>query len=316
MCISRRHILGLVGSTAVSRIFAASLPGFEAQRVFDVDRLLNPAGIGSRRMRRYVASAAVTVLSIPVVSKPAVGSGYAVIEEADFGQNHAVSIQFGAGSWPENARGLNRLGFIQEAIIEQRPGDPSEWAWLAFMTTSKENNLDQAKKALEASGAMIPYSASQGYGRPGTLNSRVDRLEFPGEYTWRDIRELVKRAREAVVPLADAETRYSPAGSERPATSLYQVRRAMLDSRVRASSSLVFNSKQFRLDTQKETDGGATNYFSSKNLVAGSAQVIRLNATLTELRTGKETLSNSGTKPARRRCRRCDSNIRRSRSCA
>ena len=139
MRITRRQILALSGGGLLSKLFGAT---------FEVDRLLGVDAPGARlEIRKYTASATVMLFSIPLVSRASVGSGYAVTEEA----GRTISIQFGAGSYPESARGLNRVGFIQEAVVEEKPGVPSECAWLAFMTTSQEKNLDQAKKALEAS---------------------------------------------------------------------------------------------------------------------------------------------------------------------
>jgi hypothetical protein len=290
MSITRRHILVLSRTSLLTRVFAATLPESARRTTFDVDRLLN-ANDGDYRIdiRQYVASATVTLFSIPLVSKSCVGSGFAVIEEA----GHTLSIQFGAGSYPESARGLNRLGFIQEAVIEERPGCPAECAWLAFMTTSQEQSLDQARKTVEPSevpsGKVIPYSASQGHGQDGSFSSRVDRLEFPGRYTWRDLTQLVARAREAMAAGEGDKREVTPSGTERPATFLYSVRRAMLDPRSRTTASLVFNGKQFQLDTQKEKDTEATTHFAGRTLIPSSGCVMRLNATLTEKRTGEKT---------------------------
>jgi hypothetical protein len=277
--MNRRHILALGGSGLLSKLFGAT---------FDVDRLLSAISPGSvvpsgrPELRKYTASATVMLFGIPLVSRSSVGSGYAVVEAAA----QTLSIQFGAGSYPENARGLNRLGFIQEAVVEERPGQPVECAWLAFMTTSKETNLDQAQKALakqavEASGAMVPYSASQGIGHHGSFHSRVDRLEFPSKYTWRDITQLVEQARASMTDLTGKEPQAAPASQEKSATFLYQVRRAILDPHVRTSSSLVFNGKEFQLDAVKENDAAAGAHFGRS--------VIRLNATITEKHTGIKT---------------------------
>ena len=87
---------------------------------------------------------------------------------------------------------------MQEAIVEDTSGRPSEFGWLAFMTTSGEKNLDQAKKALETARATIPYTGSQGYGRDGEFAFHVDRLDFPSHFTWRDIAYLLESARSAM----------------------------------------------------------------------------------------------------------------------
>jgi hypothetical protein len=276
MRLTRRRILKLGGGGLVSRLFGAK---------FEVDRLLQADSPGTRlELQTYTASATVTLFSIPLVTRDAVGSGYAVVD----GSGQTLSIQFGAGSHPESARGLNRLGFIQEAVVEERPGVPSEFAWLAFMTTSQEKSLEQAKGALENSGATVPYSASQGYGRQGRFRCRLDRLEFPSRYTWRDITELVGKARVSMTALQGDE-RGATHEAEPPATFLYLVRRAILDPRPRTAGSLIFNSKEFRLETVKEADASATAHFAEKKLIASTASVTRLSAMLTEKPTGVRT---------------------------
>jgi hypothetical protein len=285
MHITRRYILALM----------AGLPAAGGQTAFDIDRLLDETSTGRgnddcrREVRRYVANATVTVFSIPLISKSGVGSGYAVVEEANRGDGKTLSIQFGAGSFPQSARGLNRLGFIQEAVAENPPGRPSEFGWLAFMTTSGEKNLDQAKKALETAGSTIPYTGSQGHGRDGAFASHVERLEFPRRYTWRDIAYLMAGARTAMSAVAGEPQLVHADTSEAPATFLYLVRRAMLDASPITRGLVVFNGKQFRLEGHKEKDDVATAHFAEKKLLPRDACVMRIDALLTEKRTGDKT---------------------------
>jgi len=295
MRIPRRQILALAASF-LPKAFGATIPGAVRRPGFDIDRLLDACspehGYRSSRpeIRKYVASATVMLFSFPLVSKKGVGSGYAVIEEAAPASPSTsagtLSIQFGAGSWPENARGLNRLGFIQETIAEEKPGQPAEFAWLAFMTTSRESSLDQARKAIETSGETIPYSASQGYGHEGRYGSLVERFDFPASYRWSNLSQLMERARTAMTAGIAEQGSASP---DRPGTFLYQVRRAMLDASPRTSHCIVFNDKLFRMDTQKEKDATASAHFAERKLVPPSVCVMRLDAILTEKRTGAKT---------------------------
>lgn len=296
MRIPRRQILAFAAGL-LPKAFGGTIPGAVRRPGFDVNRLLDACwpehGYRSSRpeIRKYVASATVMLFSFPLVSKKGVGSGYAVFEEAapvssSTSGARTLSIQFGAGSWPESARGLNRLGFIQETIAEEKPGQPAEFAWLAFMTTSKESSLDQAKKAIEISGDTIPYSASQGCGHEGHSGSLVERFYFPATYRWSNLSELMERARTAMTAGIVEQGFASP---DRPATFLYQVRRAMLDSRSRTTHCIVFNNKLFRMETQKERDATASAHFAERKLAPPSACVMRLDAVLTEKRTGAKT---------------------------
>ncbi len=118
MRITRRNLFAMFCGG-----MAARLDGAAFEPMFEVDRLLAGAAPGGRpQLRKYTANATVMLFSIPLFSRAGVGSGYALVEES----GPTLSIQFGAGSYPESARGLNRLGFIQEAVVEERPGVPSE----------------------------------------------------------------------------------------------------------------------------------------------------------------------------------------------
>ncbi len=282
MRITRRHILALGGGSLAPRMLAAT---FAVGRLLGVDSAGHADG-ATAEIRRYSVNATITLFSVPLFSKGEVGGGYAIAEESDTLSGRVLSIQFGAGSCPERARGLNRLGYIHEAITEERVGVPSEFAWLAFMTTSKENNLDQAKKALEASGAAIPYTASQGHGSRGAFTSRVERLEFPSRYTWRDIAWIEEKARAAMAEGAgEAETGVP----DRPATFLYLLRRALADSERRTTSRVIFNGRLFQMDTNKERDESATAHFAGLKKIGPSGYVMRLDAVLTEKSNGFRT---------------------------
>lgn len=261
MFIARRRILGLaLGAGFLSRLSA------------------KPRAC----QRKYRVHATVTLLSVPLVSKTNVGSGYILIEEAEAtGAPCTTAIQFGAGSWPEAARGLNRLGFIQEVVTERHPGEPVECSYFAFMTSSQEKSLDQAKHALETQGDSVPYAAAQGAGRQGQFVSRLSRIDFPSQLTWRDCPRLVDEVRAAVSAQAPAQRVEKTLATDEsaPATFLYAVRNAILDPASTTSGSLIYNGREYRLRTTKEPD----------KLLREGVRVMRLNAELEEHATGRRT---------------------------
>jgi hypothetical protein len=257
MSISRRNVFMLLAAGALR---ATTLPNGGERKVWQ---------------RRYRASATITLLSIPIGTMSDVGGGFAVIEERD----NRLTIQFGAGSWPESARGLNRLGLIEEETTESRRGELAECSYFAFMTTSPEKSTEQAMRALEAHGATIPYVAAEGVGRKGSFLSTVSRVELPSRINWRDYPRITDQVRAAIASGTDtkrAEKRLGP-HEEAPATFLYAVRSAMLNASAKTSGSLVYNGKEFTLHTEKTSDS-----------LRGKA-VIRLNATVHDCTTGVNT---------------------------
>jgi hypothetical protein len=243
-----------------------------------------PAGAAGQTT--WIASATITLFSVPVFSRRGVGSGYAVIEQADLPSGgSAVSIQFGAGSWPEAAHGLNRFGVIHEVTIENHAGSPEESAYGAFITTSREKNMEQATQALHQAGATIPYIAAQAHASGGRFAARVDELEFPSRYTWRDADSLMTQVRQVVShSLCPAQSTPGPA-----ALFLYSVRRAMTDPGESTAANLFFNGKQFHLRTKKDSDAAIGAKLAERGIVARPEDVIRLDAVIREMKSGEET---------------------------
>ena len=276
MFTSRRNLLRLVAGAALVRA-KGSQPGGTKNAVWQ---------------RRYRASATITLLSIPIVSRDDVGSGFILIEEAA----HKIAIQFGAGSYPESARGLNRLGFIQEVVAEKNRGEPAECTYFAFMTTSAEKNLEQAQRALDGSGASVPYAVSEAEGRNGSFVSKLDRVNLSSVVTWRDYPRLTDQIHAAVAapdasqhPASKSTEITLADGEAAPATFLYSVRSALMNAAVRTSLLLTFNAKEFLLRTTKEPDPSMGAHFAGRKLVSDPNRVILLNAHLTDGTSGLVT---------------------------
>jgi hypothetical protein len=273
MFIARRQVLGLA-------FRAGLLPLLSAKP---------RASLPSTFQRKYRVSATVTVLSVPLVSRSGVGSGYILIEEAEaMGAVSTTAIQLGAGSWPEAARGLNRLGYIQE-VVTGRP--PLECSYFAFMTSSQEKSPDQAKKALDSARDSIPYAAAQGAGRNGQFVSRLSRINFPSQLTWRDCPRLVDQVRAAVSAEAPAQSveKTLVMDESAPATFLYGVRSAILDRASATSRSLIYNGKEYQLRTTKEPDHTACIHFAGRKLISEGGRVMRLDAQLEDQATRRQT---------------------------
>src|SRR5271154_5189201 len=99
--INRRELLALLTGAFAQ---AATNPSPSAYRVWQ---------------QRYRANAVILFCGVQIFSKSDVGGGYAVVEEQRSGESTEVALQFAGGSWPEKAHGINRLGFIQETVVEK-----------------------------------------------------------------------------------------------------------------------------------------------------------------------------------------------------
>jgi hypothetical protein len=302
MEISRRRAMQLVAGAPFLRGFvteAANLPEFRKPPdsiapVYpgpsEVDRLLSraPGPAAETHCRKYSVEATVTLLGIPLASKTHVGSGYARVETTPGAQGSLVAIRFAAGSWPESARGLNRVGYIEEVVSEQAGGAPAACAYFAFMTASEEKNLEQARKALESAAGETSYSIACGAGNSGRFASRLTRLRLPSGLTWRNLTELARIARAASGSDADARRSECDAepGAASPATFLYAIRKAIASAERETEQMLVYNGRQYRLKTAVDADASMGARLAERRL-ARADRVMRLNASLKEERTGQ-----------------------------
>lgn len=291
MLISRRSIMRLIPGGLLSGILKACRSDVieaGAGRIL-VDALIDSkAGssvIVAAQRRAYTATATVMLFSVPLVTRSGVGSGYTLIEQGTAADGAVISIQFGAGSYPETARGLNRLGLIHEVVLESPGGQARECAYYAFMTTSQETSLSQAQKSVEKQGESVPYVAAQGCGTCGVCSARVERMRLPASYTWRNADTLLRRLRVQLAGWpAPPETSRGAA-----ATFLYAVRKAMLDSQQRSRADLFFNAKRFTLTTEKERDPSTGHRFADRHLIAKAEDVMRLKGTIHDRSSNQKT---------------------------
>ncbi|MEO8660649.1 MAG: hypothetical protein ABI693_19420 [Bryobacteraceae bacterium] len=288
--VGRRTFLqllaGVTGLWGSVRSYAASIP----DSTLAVDRLMSaPQTQSNRHARRlYRADAVITLFNIPIFSRAGVGGGFAVYDETTDHEGRRVSLQFAGGSRPDRAKGLNRLGYIHEVVLE-RNSAPAEAAYFGFMTSSPEENLDEAKKALEASNGMLPYTAVDGSTGPGRMRSSNARFLFPPSYNWSNNDSLIREVRtkfpkESRVPV---EARLTAAGV--PWTFLYTVAQAASTSSAKSEWSYVYNGKQYKLRTEKNSDLKAGKKLVEKGLATKSENVWRLSGVITGPDKGPET---------------------------
>lgn len=270
--LTRRGLLKLIPvvpfGTWLSRVSAMS----------PLDRIAAayPANAVETRTRHYRADCQVSFLGVTVFSRTHVGSANIDVREGA-AANHArtIGLTFQAGSLPDRARGLNRLGFIEEFVVEQKDG-AIESAYFGFMTSSTEKNMEQAHAALGPGGTEeVPYTAVEGAATQTKSQYELYQMTFPSDWNYSRCTEIVGEVRQTLAKKALKPARAeSAAKGLPPRTFLYVVREAMRSKQSQIRSAFLYNGTGFRLDVEKAHD-------SKKGLM-------RLNGAIVNAKTGSK----------------------------
>jgi len=219
-----------------------------------VRRLLgsHPAKSVQRYLRPYRATASILVLGGRSIKRKDVGSGYASVETGAWDGQTVTALQFAAGSKPERARGLNRLGLMREAVVEQ-DARLLETSYAGFMTSSPEKSLDQGRQALNTAASEMPCTLGRGDSGRGRTELSVRRFALPGTTHWTDAASILNSLeKDSLDTLAHHETiALGPS-----ATFLYAVQRAALDNAANARRQFCHNGKLLELITEKHRVSG------------------------------------------------------------
>ena len=137
---------------------------------------------------RYRADAHVLLLGISLLHRAGVGGGSVLWRESD-DCGATRYLEFNGYSVPARAAGLNRLGFIRETarICE---GGHAEWGYFGLMTSSPEENADDAREALHSSAKEQTYSAIDGRIAADETQTIVAHFTAPGAYSGEKRSEL------------------------------------------------------------------------------------------------------------------------------
>jgi len=184
---SRRKLFQLlIGGLSVRR-FAAAFPSVTGNQT---QRLLEGFRRTATFARRYRVDATVLLCDLPIFTKKNVGGGYASVEASAANGSNAVALQFAAGSWPNHTAGLNRFGILREAVVT-RPGD-LEFSLDGMITASKEEDLGEAKKALNSSSHTAQVILARAQARNGQILTWTEATEIPLHQTWVEATSLLE----------------------------------------------------------------------------------------------------------------------------
>ena len=248
-------------------------------------------GGGERAARRYFrADAVIMLFSIPIFSKAGVGSGFAFVEEVD-GVPNSRRIGFGGGSWPDQAHGLNRLGYIHETVVESS-GQLAESSYFGFMSTSQEERLEEARAALAKSQQEALFSAIQGETRPGAYSAHFTRFLSRDAVTWRFWQKVASAAEKSFQGecISKREERGAPGKPEMVLpTLLYSLLRARENGFAPTRTVFVYGGVQRSLETSSAPDGKMGEKLRQRGIVASAMSVTRMAGTVRNLQTGNKT---------------------------
>lgn len=153
-----------------------------APRAFDE----SPPNVSERWDVSYRVDATVRLpllfANIPIVSRERVG--VTSFSARDFTPDRRTGLrayEFYAASFPEQARGLNRLGFLREALTVTR-GRITETAQFGVISSEREDTMEKADEVLDNDAELLPYSVIDSLIRPATARSRVVRLTLAGSW--------------------------------------------------------------------------------------------------------------------------------------
>jgi len=201
---------------------------------------------------QYRARATVLMLSMPLLHRDNVGSGYFRASESMEGGKRQLRLEFGAGSVPARAAGLNRLGIFEERIVES--GELFESAqYFGFMTASNEKDLHEARAALNTNGTSS-FTAIQGRIEKGKASNLLLKIGDVAAGDWGKREELTAEIRARFAGASESETRMSNfQSSDSPCSPfLYAVNRAMKDTTGSCTNRFMHNGKIHHLKTTRK----------------------------------------------------------------
>jgi hypothetical protein len=128
--------------------------------------------------------ATVLLLSIPMLGRSSAGEAFTVIERwTGPGGRQAKVLRFGAGSIPDRARGLNRYGYMEEAVVYEGQ-EPKQAAWFGVITTTTEESLASAKMAVQQGSVDTRYTTTQGIAQPHQSKGERLGVRLSGKHCW------------------------------------------------------------------------------------------------------------------------------------
>ena len=239
--------------------------------------------------RSYRTDANVMLFGFTLLSRGDVGGGFARLVETSAGSRNNIRLLFVSGSRPDRAHGLSRMGFIEESV-QETDARPSHAEYLGFMTSSGEESLSEARKALHApADGETQFVASRGEINSGSARHTVHRMLLPASSRWTDANHLLSLVEDDLDhPGNDAKYADLRHG-EQPGTFLYTVLTMVRSPAQTNDGCFLHNGSLFHLHAAKRPDEKAGAEFREHHLIASARDAMLLTGLIRNTRTGVET---------------------------
>ncbi len=241
-------------------------------------------------IRRYQATAYISLFSVTVFSRSNVGFGYAKAEEEVSPQVRDISLQFLSGSIPERAHGLNRFGFIQENIKE-RDRRCTQADYFGLITANGEESFAQAKAALDGKkSGLTPFVAAQASISPDAARYSIRHLNLSSSYRGANAEQLLGQVHASFnQPEAGQPEHMQALNGEAMGTFLYSVREAMVAGANKLETRFIYNGKTFSMLSDKHEDDKVGQELRVAGLVDKASSVMILAGAIRNEKTNEIT---------------------------
>ena len=249
------------------------------------------AGDTGRQVQRYRADAVIRILTIPIIRRSGVGSGFALLEKTKPGPVDALRLLFAAGSLPDHAHGLNRMGYIEE-IVEEREDGPEVAHYFGFMTSSREQTIEEGQNALSSDEGNGPYSVVQGEARSDSYSATKAHFRSDKSYRWPDWTSVLPEARQAAAEsLREGKTKkgHWKHGGAPPLPMLYTLLSAIRADPEVQERRFIWEDQEYQLTVAKELDPSMGERLAERSLTDRPGSIVRLVGKVINTRTGKRS---------------------------
>lgn len=240
------------------------------------------AGANSGYKRTYRATARIRLFRIPLLAVKDAGGAEICYQEIRSASGVTQFLSFAAGSEPSRTRGINRLGYMEEAVVQA--GGIERSAYFGFMTASREESLEEARKAIEAAPEKTaPFVAIEGHSEDGRHWSKVSVFQVPTPGGWRDYRQIGPLAQRAC-RASEANVCRSQPGVQN--TFLHSVLLAIQSHQERVSQVFCYSKGLYHLETERRPDPREGERLQAIGLTRSPDQVDRIEG---RIRTGQRS---------------------------